>query len=744
MILHRLNGCAPTPLARYLKALGVLRLVAEQLDPEARSWWEGERFLLASNKDEDELLAFFLNTYAPTPLVSPWNKGSGFFYPNDPGLTPIETSTAPRLLHLRDGCRAARALLDALSAADQQVRTIKAEGKDKTLSVEQRRQLTGSENYKKRLADAEREFKRRKAELIPDLRLHWRGPHREWMDAAMVLGEDGVPRFPALLGTGGNDGRLDFTNNFFQRLGNLFDLAHPAAIAKPDAVVSLREALFADVARTALTGLSVGQYSPGDAGGANGTNAPDADSRLNAWDFILMLEGTLLFTASSTRRMESHASARAAAPFAVGSQAAGYASAADSDEGARGEQWMPLWSQPMTCCELHRLLAEGRVQLGGHAAREPLDLAKAVARLGTARGIKAFQRYGYIERNGQSNLAVPLGRFVVTECPTTSLACLDDLESWLPRLRRCARERDAPRRLKQAERRLADALFAVIQHPHEPMYWQAVLLQLADVEAIQVHGAGRKAGPIPRLRPDWARAADDGSTEIRLAVAMALQVADARGGVKADGVRRHWVTLEKGRFKDARTDRVMQGRNGRDDAIAVVARRLVEVDQRGERRLPLEPGFGIAASPHDLASLLAGEVDLNRCLALARTLMALDSRACVRAPPRLRSIPYHDWPDDAWLAIRLALMPHSLVDGRHAGCDPAILRRLVSGNIAGAFALARRRLRAAGIDCGVRMAAGTPEQAYLYAAALVFPISRYTAANFSRRLAPASIEETAA
>lgn len=40
MRLHRLDGCAPTPLAHYLKALGVLRLVAEQLDPQARGWWE--------------------------------------------------------------------------------------------------------------------------------------------------------------------------------------------------------------------------------------------------------------------------------------------------------------------------------------------------------------------------------------------------------------------------------------------------------------------------------------------------------------------------------------------------------------------------------------------------------------------------------------------------------------------------------------------------------------------------------
>jgi len=35
MHIHDLNGCAPVPLAHYLKALGILRLVAEQADPGA-------------------------------------------------------------------------------------------------------------------------------------------------------------------------------------------------------------------------------------------------------------------------------------------------------------------------------------------------------------------------------------------------------------------------------------------------------------------------------------------------------------------------------------------------------------------------------------------------------------------------------------------------------------------------------------------------------------------------------------
>jgi len=34
--IHKLDGCAPTPLAHYLKALAILRLVAEQRDASVR------------------------------------------------------------------------------------------------------------------------------------------------------------------------------------------------------------------------------------------------------------------------------------------------------------------------------------------------------------------------------------------------------------------------------------------------------------------------------------------------------------------------------------------------------------------------------------------------------------------------------------------------------------------------------------------------------------------------------------
>ena len=76
--VHRLAGCAPAPLAHYLKALAVLRLVSEQADPSARGWWRDEVFHLATALDEGALLSFFAARYAPTPILSPWNGGSGF------------------------------------------------------------------------------------------------------------------------------------------------------------------------------------------------------------------------------------------------------------------------------------------------------------------------------------------------------------------------------------------------------------------------------------------------------------------------------------------------------------------------------------------------------------------------------------------------------------------------------------------------------------------------------------------
>ena len=57
-----LEGCASRPLAAYLKALGILRLVGEQADANARGAWQNGAFLLSSSLDRQALCDFFMET----------------------------------------------------------------------------------------------------------------------------------------------------------------------------------------------------------------------------------------------------------------------------------------------------------------------------------------------------------------------------------------------------------------------------------------------------------------------------------------------------------------------------------------------------------------------------------------------------------------------------------------------------------------------------------------------------------
>ena len=753
--IHQLDGCAPAPLAHYLKALGILRLVSEQADSDARGWWQGVHFMLATKLTEEELEAFFLYDYQPTPLVSPWNKGAGFFFAQDPSLSPLEASTSRRFAMFRSGIAASRSQLNALSNADQEVRNIKAETKVPGMSNAKRIRIRDSDDYKMRLREAQKRFNLVKANQIPNFRLNWRGAHREWMDVAVVLEDDGRPKYPALLGTGGNDGRLDFTNNFMKRIGEMFDLDTADGKPRPAAKSWVSSALWNLPVPGNLSGQPVGQYLPGTAGGANNSNGPDADSVVNPMDFILMLEGSLAFASHVSRRFGSSASSRPASPFVVNACGAAYASASVTDESARGEQWMPLWSRPSSYRELRRLFAEGRAQVYARNAQEPLELAQAVRRLGTARGIRAFQRYGYIERNGKSNLAVPLGRFDVMDRYPEHLNCIDDLNVWLRRLRREARSRNASARLAMVEKCLVEALFSVTLSPQSPERWQQVLVHLSRVEGTMAHGNGFASQPIPRLRPEWVAACDDDSPESRLAVAFALQATAFRKTQQTpiDPIRRHWLPLDRrqpwrfattgagsaGRL-DVQPDVVMHGRHGLTDAVALVERRLVEASQAKGRYLPLRAAPRAAANIADLTALLGGDVDLDRTLTLGCTLMALDRDAWAKQQIPIKQPHPQDWPDDAWMAIRLCTLPWPVRTPSgfelDIGTEPALIRRLAAGDAASAVAIALRRLHAAGVRCTVRTATATRDAAKLWAAALAFPITNRAATRFLYRLDP--------
>lgn len=740
--LHHLTGCTPTPLAHYLKAIGILRIVAQQKDPDVRGFWRDQHFCLLTTLAEDALEAFFLNEYAPTPFVSPWNKGSGFYATNDKGLTPVEDSRAPRFEVFRRGIAEARTQLDGISRADAAVRRLKDQTKGKKTARPARSK--DDPDYKKELAAAEREFKRLKANLYGPFALAWRGPHREWMDAAMVLSPDGEPSWPALLGTGGNDGRLDFTNAAMQRLGDLFELGSARGTAVPIAKPLLRTALF-ETPSAALMDAAVGQFLPGSAGGANGTTGPGAESRVNPWDFVLMLEGAIAFRGQATRKLGTRDDMRAAIPFAVTAQAVGHATRG-KEKDSRGEQWMPLWERPASWRDVNALFGEGRAQLGRSSARRPLDFARAIARLGVSRGLTAFVRYGYLERNGQSNLAVPLGRIEVAAHSRARL--IDDIGAWIDRLHRDANASSA--RLSMSIGGLSDAVFDALTREAEPTRWQSVLAAIQDVERVQASGTATKAGPCPKLSPSWLDAATDDSPEWRLALSLGSAARGYEDGRPFDSVRahvlpidpkKHWaysIGADKRLTNDPRV--VMTGRDPLGDLIALVERRLVEASQRGSRTLPLVAAYGAGARLDDLARFLVGEVDMERVVALGRALMALDWGR-VRLP-RVHVHSRGDRPDEAWEAVRMCALPFPVRE-RTVVTEPAMVRRLASGDAAGAVELALRRLRASGFRPPLAAAVADPATARRWAAALAFPIDPLVAAAMADRFLNPTAGETA-
>ena len=722
LYLHHLTGCTPTPLSGYLKALGVLRLLSSQADPEVRGGWRDEHFVIGTRLSWAELESFFLERYAPTPFVAPWSKGGGFLK-KAAFLEMMESSPLPRLVPFQEGIRAGRELCAEAERAAAVVWAIKREPMAFT-TKDEREAYRKRPDYILRLAKAERNFKRLKDDaLLPECRLRWRGPHLEWLDAAMILRPDDKPVFPALLGSGGNDGRFDFTKIFMEQFQALFDVTRVDTQVPARTTSLLRHALIGN-AELGTGNFIIGMYFPGTAGGANSSNGLSGKSNVNPWDFLLAMEGAMLFSAAGSRRLASGAGASVSAPFSVRGAPAGYVSASTSEELKQGEQWMPLWERPVSLPELRALLGEGRAQVDRSPTRQPVDLARAIARLGVSRGVTAFERYGFLKRNGQANFAVPLGRWRVVTQPNQEI--LADLDVWLNRFQRAARDKGAPARLGLLARRLTDAVFAVTAHGADPLRWQDLLLALADADAGLAVGTGIAAGALTGLRPGWLAAADDGSPELRLALSLAAQY----------GLRHHFLPLDRfGRL--ATTDEgkrlaadprvVCAGRDFFADALALVQRRLVESAGNKDGLVDLTPVHAaVTADLRDLSVFLQGGLDCGRILRLARALMMLDMAALRENPRQLRPPEGHGVPvDDAYAMLRFCLLPRHLITGNEwrIPVQEAVFRRLVAGDLTGAIRRAVSHLQAHGRIPPIRVAAG---DARLLAASLAFPISRST------------------
>ncbi len=731
-----LRGCAPEPLMAYLKALGIFRMVAEQKDPDARAWWHIDTFTLDSALDRDALVEFFLEEYRPTPIVSPWNGGSGF-YPRDnqDAITVLSSSYDDRLQPYRKTVMASK--------------TVKAMPPLIT-QFEEAEKIGASDAKKTARAEATKARNQTKGEILAQCRAYLPDDALGWLDVAYVLTTDGV-KYPPLLGSGGNDGRLDFSNNFMQNVVsalNIMNVCDSETITR-DRIIA---ALFNE-GSPKLLNRTTGFYNPGGVGGANATVGFNDDALTNPWDYVLMFEGALLFAGAAARRMSPQTRTKAVFPFTVDGSAAGYGTSVDSEYGGLTEFWVPIWGQHANLRELTHLLAEGRAQMGRRQGTSGTDFARAVVGLGIERGISQFQRFGFIERNGQSDLATPLGRFYVqSDKETTERAnVLFDLDVWMQSLHSQMRGNNAPAGLGTVLRQVEGAIIEFCQRGGKRDL-QDVLVAVGRAERwvsrsglTRDNDKGKGVRPLNNLSEHWLDHPDDESAEFMLARAMSsILLEPEQGECKLGLVRENFEAVQTHPYKRTEWDTdstsfVWTAGDPYSNMLAVLERRCLEGRMNSLGHPPLNAAY--SARLDDVVAFLNGETDAQRVVDLALPLSFVtyerNQAGGEPLPQRLFELPA------AYAAMKLTLLPGKFVcpefgvdgEGIDIAMEPSMLAMLRAGRVADAYRVAYRRLKASGLrplseEPGI---ADRSDQGRRLAAALLFPLDESSYKTLAER-----------
>ena len=158
-----------------------------------------------------------------------------------------------------------------------------------------------------------------------------------------------------------------------------------------------------------LAGAAVGQFDPASAGGPGSSRFGAAESLVNPWGYVLLVEGALLFAASAVRRQPAcrrpgrDAVHRRRAPR-TGRPAARRARSRAARSGRRYGHASSPWRRSSRCSPRHaRRGAAGRPAARSTSTRRPAPSAWPGAS-------SEFTRYGLQRRNGLAFAAVPLAR----------------------------------------------------------------------------------------------------------------------------------------------------------------------------------------------------------------------------------------------------------------------------------------------------------------------------------------------
>jgi CRISPR-associated protein Csx17 len=728
---HRLLGCSSIPLSNYLKAIGVLRIVSEQADSQARGWWSGDVFHLETILSEEMLLSFFLEQYQPTPIVVPWS-GSDFF--------ESSCDAQPKDFHARwpenrqRYCPTANLIIEAILVTDSLrlseyrtvIKSVFSVMKNAKISLKSEIEGPKGEPMKRLLLTELRN-------TLPDKMV-------QWIDSAVVIDTDSFV-FNSLLGSGGgSDGNSHFSDNFMQSVWICFkdfEWQRKGPIYAAGGIFSTDDAIKTSIfggfsINTLISGRSPGLFSSQDVGGPNSTAGFEANASFNPWNYIFLLEGAMVFSGTLAKRAGFHNSTDASFPFSTRLSSAGAGSLIASENSGR-EMWLPQWSTPIQYKELHSFISEGRMSLGSRYASTGLDAARAVGLFGIDRGIKQFQRIGIVRgRVGGDNYnsAIDLGKWAPTPQPQVEL--LHDIDSWLDSFRRAAASENAPSQARRALRRLETSIFELCKHPG-PLSLQVVLSSLGEAESVLATSTKWRTEsnvrPFPTLSVDWLNQSDDGSAEFRLAASVAAIYTPEIGNMRqhlvpvdSSGRWPAWIEIGPDILNVVWTAGSLES-----NLIAVIQRRNILAQRQGNRSTGgtlVFPGNSRSyATLRDIQAFIQSKVQDERIASLVRGLVLIDWRNVLpnRNPNEdPQSIDLK--PDALYSILKLCHSPHP-IRGNDVSLEPAILRLAIANRLGDATQLAARRLLASNLPPSIRMATRQGANSRRIVAATLFPIT---------------------
>ena len=646
----KLPGCTTRPLSGYLKALAVFRLIAEQKDKEVMACWDQGAFRLRTRLGPDDVLSFFCREYVPTPIITPWNGGSGF-YPGDSrqGIDSILQTDDPRFNNYKQAISSvlnwpewARQLSTGGELLDVLETMISASGPGKkqqdliklkdavvkesgkimektgasslgiqmqeleSLSSEQPEMYRNFWNSIKKARTKYNDHIRQqtKSIIIPLCRSRLPDYCLPWLDALCAIHSDGSLTPHRILGTYGNDGRLEFGNNFMKSVSSLL-LGGDSSLSE--------DFLRASLLNKSVKGLpkvKAGQFDPGRAGGYNqGMGIEAKDFKANPWDYVLTLEGALVLASSVVRRQGRSTGSSLTSPFTVRFSPVGFTSSEYTEpEGGETEIWMPLWEQPASFAEVSHLFSEGRSSIGRRQAGTGLDFSRAVGTLGVDRGITAFERYGFLKRRGDNRVALPAGKIPVRFKP--SLELFTELDPLLSRVDQFMRGfKNPPASYIQARRQIDEDIFSCTLQPDSLNYLKVIrsLGRLERLLALRDRSKDpRLHQPLYGLSPQWINQADDSSSEMRIASA----ISSIRGTEKIGTIRSNMAGVSGSspwQWDEQGSQQHWFGSDFSERMGNIFCYRLMDAERKQTSTIPLQGSIKI--SPYDLMPFLNEETD---------------------------------------------------------------------------------------------------------------------------------------